>query len=569
MNPYSFTKFLVEAEKLKKSNGLSEYKIIKRLAPKYNIKESALKTRWWRYKNSKMKSKNSRPNIVARKKQTRKQGKRILTMEEEASLVTLLKVTGRTNCALRKSDIIDYVRKNFMKNKVSFRGDRFIKKFLKRNSDLKLGNLKVISSHRVNESSVESCEEFINVMEDTVKNFNFQAETTLNVDEFQLKISGYTCGRKRITAFKNKQVASKNRGACIGSLIAFISADGALRYSALCLKPDSQSRVPGLAYIDVDLGEIRNINTRERPIPQLRLYSESGMIDKVCWSLIWQGFLDYISDVSPGLQHIVFMDNLQSHIQLDCIEKGINNNVEVRLLPKGTSQFSQPADSFVFGLLRKQMNKATSSEMIKNPNETLNHMIRDMVPEAMQTAFKPTVIKASFKATGLFPYDSEIIRKNCRENLGLLSEEDNLDPLKELEEKVEKHISGIFEEPKVKKAERKRVPVQLRQAYTSGHVVQQSEDMEKKKRYLEQIKIEKKKAADEKKKSQLIKKEALAEKKKAAEEKKKSQQNKKEALAEKRKQNESAKTSNEKIQKINKVKELRNFRKLKEETSPE
>ena len=128
-------------------------------------------------------------------------------MEEEASLVTLLKVTGRTNCALRKSDIIDYVRKNFMKNKVSFRGDRFIKKFLKRNSDLKLGNLKVISSHRVNESSVESCEEFINVMEDTVKNFNFQAETTLNVDEFQLKISGYTCGRKRITAFKNKQVA--------------------------------------------------------------------------------------------------------------------------------------------------------------------------------------------------------------------------------------------------------------------------------------------------------------------------------------------------------------------------
>ena len=93
--------------------------------------------------------------------------------------------------------------------------------------------------------------------------------------------------------------------------------------------------------------------------------------------------------------------------------------------------------------------------------------------------------------------------------------------------------------------------------------------MEKKKRYLEQIKIEKKKAADEKKKCQLIKKEALAEKKKAAEEKKKSQQNKKEALAEKRKQNESAKTSNEKIQKINKVQELRNFRKPKEETSPE
>jgi hypothetical protein len=103
------------------------------------------------------------------------------------------------------------------------------------------------------------------------------AESTINVDEFQLKVSGYSAGRKRITAVResgaHKQVTSNKRGGCVGSLIAFIAANGTLPYSGLCLKPDAKSKQADLAYIYMDATDVRGVNTRRRPIPQLRIYT--------------------------------------------------------------------------------------------------------------------------------------------------------------------------------------------------------------------------------------------------------------------------------------------------------
>ena len=48
MNPYNFSKFLIEAEKLK-NEGISEREVVKLLAKKYKVKESSLRSRWWRH----------------------------------------------------------------------------------------------------------------------------------------------------------------------------------------------------------------------------------------------------------------------------------------------------------------------------------------------------------------------------------------------------------------------------------------------------------------------------------------------------------------------------------------
>ena len=79
-----------------------------------------------------------------------------------------------------------------MNGEITWRGDRFPKR---NGSELKASNLKVIGAGRVNDESQQACEEFITVMEETVAKFNMTAESTINVDGFQLKVSGYSAGR--------------------------------------------------------------------------------------------------------------------------------------------------------------------------------------------------------------------------------------------------------------------------------------------------------------------------------------------------------------------------------------
>ena len=128
---------------------------------------------------------------------------------------------------------------------------------------------------------------------------------------------------------------------------------------------------------------------------------------------------------------------------------------EVRLLPKGTSQFSLALDSFPFGVLGKEINKKASSKMVTDPNLTLNHMIRDLIPAAMETAFIGANIRDGFKETGTYPFNTETIKTNYRENLDRQSIEEKKGPLSVIEDIVKEQLSDIFKKDCTKKQQRK------------------------------------------------------------------------------------------------------------------
>ena len=91
------------------------------------------------------------------------------------------------------------------------------------------------------------------------------------------------------------------------------------------------------------------------------------------------------------------MDNFPQHTQLQTIEKGLDKQVECIFLVKGTSQYSQPCDSYPFASMRKRINKLGSIKMGKIfEGEKLNPLIRDIVPKAMALSFQPNQIKEAF-----------------------------------------------------------------------------------------------------------------------------------------------------------------------------
>ena len=69
----------------------------------------------------------------------------------------------------------------------------------------------------------------------------------------------------------------------------------------------------------------------------------------------------------------------------------------------------------------------------------------------------------------MFPFDQEILRR-CKENLGKTTRKNNT--LAEVEEKSMKALDSLYaKDEEKKKMKRKRVPVELNQCYTSGHVL--------------------------------------------------------------------------------------------------
>ena len=183
--------------------------------------------------------------------------------------------------------------------------------------------------------------------------------------------------------------------------------------------------------------------------------------------------------------------------------------------------------------------------MVTNPDETLNHMIRDIIPEVLEKTFTPSIIKASFRATGLYPFDGDTLRRRCRENLGLESMEERANnPLATVEDSVAEQVSAIFKKDETKQKKRKKVLVHLRQPYSSGHIIDASKEEERKKAEEERLKVEKKELAAEKKRQAVMRKEearlAINARKKLREEikEKKSRdlQRKKELRAEKKRE---------------------------------
>ena len=114
----------------------------------------------------------------------------------------------------------------------------------------------------------------------------------------------------------SSNVATGKRGGCAGSLIEFVAADGTLLYTALCLKPDAMAKDGKTGYIDAYKLDLHYHNTIQSPVPQMRIYSDTGMVNNDIWEKIWCGFLEHVTSITPGKQYYVLMANLAQHAQL-------------------------------------------------------------------------------------------------------------------------------------------------------------------------------------------------------------------------------------------------------------
>ena len=132
------------------------------------------------------------------------------------------------------------------------------------------------------------------------------------------------------------------------------------------------------------------------------------------WSTetLFSDYLDHFSKfVKPSHDHpvLIIMDNHETHISIEIIDKARDNGIVLLTLPPHTSHKMQPLDRCIFGPYKTFYNKAADNWILNHPGRHISiYEIAELVGEAYPKSFTQSNIIQGFKVTGICPLNSDI-----------------------------------------------------------------------------------------------------------------------------------------------------------------
>lgn len=135
------------------------------------------------------------------------------------------------------------------------------------------------------------------------------------------------------------------------------------------------------------------------------------------WSTaqIFLQYLDhFILHVKPTreMPQLIIMDNHESHVTIEAIDKAKESNIVLLTLPPHTSHKLQPLDHTVFGPFKACYSKALAEWMATPGNAgkpATIYEVADIAGRAYLNSFTLKNIVSGFRSTGITPFNSEIL----------------------------------------------------------------------------------------------------------------------------------------------------------------
>lgn len=192
------------------------------------------------------------------------------------------------------------------------------------------------------------------------------------------------------------------------SLIPFISADGKVLVVFLVFPRQSTET----AYVAAALK--RRLRS---DLPIKYMFTESGYSNKAVFKEMICQFGKIWKENHGDTECILFMDRLSSHINQENAKIFREYSIQPYLFPVATTHFLQPLDDNYFKSFKNFLCEEVSHTLTKNP---LIHTEKDEsiaflenIVSAIKSASTEKIIRSSFKNTGIYPWNSEIIRMNA------------------------------------------------------------------------------------------------------------------------------------------------------------
>lgn len=149
------------------------------------------------------------------------------------------------------------------------------------------------------------------------------------------------------------------------------------------------------------------------------------------WANIMDVFLDILKARDPGLEQVIYLDRLGSHLQASVAAKCLKHQLWTIWFPPDTSEFLQPADAYQFGAFHHELNlvgeRFQLSELAKD--RSVHEVVLEFLQEALLRAISLDVVRAGFADTGIWPFNKTKILENANKFLSAVAAVEALPPV--------------------------------------------------------------------------------------------------------------------------------------------
>ncbi|KAJ8028895.1 hypothetical protein HOLleu_28147 [Holothuria leucospilota] len=121
-------------------------------------------------------------------------------------------------------------------------------------------------------------------------------------------------------------------------------------------------------------------------------------------------FSKYLPVRDPNQHILLLYDGHTSHISMNLINYALSKKIILFVLPPHSSHLLQPLDVGTFKPLKDFYHHECQTYMRKNPGQVITrYEVCQLISKAYLKAFTPSNLIASFRKSGIFPYNKDVI----------------------------------------------------------------------------------------------------------------------------------------------------------------
>lgn len=352
----------------------------------------------------------------------------LLADDQEQLLLGVIRGFSLANRALSKLQIINLVRAHWNLG-ADWNGQSWYSHFLSRHSaSIKPRHSHELSPKRTAKDLLVLLKAWVSEVGEFLEEHTFRAGTTWNADETLMTLRNLGHGIIRVEWMgKGKSNFVKPRGLHTGSLIIFSNGEGHTVLVVIILPADFGTgtvKELDVALPDLDLPRSENVRV-------CYSWTRCGRMTDELWENVMDEFLDLLEQRDPGLEQVIYLDRLGSHLQPAVAAKCLTRQLWTLWFPPDTSEFLQPADAYQFGAFHHELNLAgerfhlSALAQRAKPHE----VVLQFLEPALLRATAQKVVRAGFAETGIWPFDKDKILQNGHKFLSAAAVAEGLSPV--------------------------------------------------------------------------------------------------------------------------------------------
>ena len=277
-------------------------------------------------------------------------------------------------------------------------GKRWTERFLKRNGQLETAYSRALDNNRAKATHPGTIRRWFDLLASVVKEYEILPENVYNFDEKGV-LMGMASGTKVITKIKDKRRFKTQPGN--RELVTIIEAVNSMGWAippTLVFKAKHQQS----SWWEQDI--VRDTKIAVSP----RGWTDSELA--VEW--LTEVFDPSTKEVTNGTTYrLLVLDGHDSHVTWQFVMACHARRILPLCLPPHTTHLLQPLDIAIFGSLQKAYGDLVTQKCENGVDSINKDLFISLYIEAREHTFRPTVIQAGFRATGLIPLDPQQVFK--------------------------------------------------------------------------------------------------------------------------------------------------------------